>query len=80
MKCRESAGMVDKWVIGAQSLVVEVINNDDNNLIQRSTVDQRGLFENPDNTSLANAYDKADNQPKRLKLCRTTLGINKVII
>ena len=80
MKCRESAGMVDKWVIGAQSLVVEVINNDDNNLIQRSTVDQRGLFENPENTSLANAFDKVDTQPKRLKLCHTTLGINKVII
>ena len=80
MKCRESAGMVDEWVVSAYSLVEDVTNNGEKKLIQDNIGDKRDLFENAENTSLANAYDHSITQPKRLKLCHTTLGNDKVII
>ena len=80
MKCRESAGMVDEWVVSAYSLVEEVTNNGEKKLIQGNTGDKWDLFENAENTSLANAYDRSGTQRKRSKLCHTTLANDKVII
>ena len=80
MKCRESAGMVDEWVVGAHSLVAEVTNDGKSKLIQKNTGDQRGFFENTENTSQAYTYDRSDTQPKRLKLCLTAHGDDKVFV
>ena len=80
MKCRNSAGMVDEWVVGAHSLVAEVTDKGKSKLIQEITNDQRGFFKNTENISLACTYDRSDTQPKRLKLCHTTQGDDKVFV
>ena len=80
MKCRESAGMVDEWVVSAYSLVEDITNNGEKKLIQDNIGEKRDLFENAENTSQDNAYDRSRTQPKRLKLCHTTLGNDEVII
>ena len=80
MKCRESAGMVDKWVKSAYSQESEATGNDEENLIQGSTSDKRSSYKKTGNTSVSNLHDHSDSQQKRLKHCQSVLGNDKVII
>ena len=80
MKCRESAGMVDKWVKSAYSQESEATGNDEENLIQGSTSDKSSSDKKTGNTSVSNLHDHSDSQQKRLKHCQSVLGNDKVII